>query len=221
MHIERAGGPDTPRELPTSEQTPTERRAVICDRDAIFRSAVATILLDGGFEVVGQLADARDLVEMSVERRPDVVVLALDSTDADELLALKDLSAQRIAPVVVLAPDYSPALVAAVRDAGALAYLTKPPTSPDLVPAVEVAIARFAETSRLAAEVAAANHRLEARKLIDRAKGLLMAHRRISEPEAFRWIQRTAMDRRKTSTAVAAQVIAELGDDRQQHRAAS
>lgn len=216
MRIERSGGPD----LPHSETTPAARRAVICDRDAVSRSAVTTILLDEGFEVVGRPADARDLAEMTAERRPDVVVLALGNTP-DDLQALADTCARLIAPVVVLAPGYAPELVAAVRDAGALAYLTQPPTRSNLVPAVEVAIARFAETARLTAEIAAANHRLQARKLIDRAKGLLMAHRRMTEPEAFRWIQRTAMDRRKPSSAVAAQIVAELGDERQQQRAAS
>lgn len=220
MRIEPTGGSDLPRELPTSEHAPAERRALICDRDVVSRAQVATILLDEGFDITGRLADGRDLVEMTAERHPDVIVLALDSTAGEEMSALVTVGTQRIAPVVVLASDYSPELVAAVRDAGALAYLTKPPTRADLVPAVEMAIARFAETSRLAAEVAAANHRLQARKLIDRAKGLLMTHRRMSEQEAFRWIQRTAMDRRKTSLAIAAQVVADL-DDSRQHRAAS
>lgn len=219
MRIDRTGGSGLPYELP-SRQPPAMRRAVVCDRDEVTRSATAAILADEGFEVAGHLTDARDLVEMVADRRPDVVVLAIDGVDGPEFEALATTCAQRIAPVVVLATESTPDLVAGVRDAGALAYLTKRPTRADVLPAVEVAIARFAEISRLLAEVAAASHRLQARKLIDRAKGLLMTHRRMSEPEAFRWIQRTAMDRRKTSLAIAAQVVAELGDNRQ-HRAAS
>lgn len=219
MRIERTGGSGLPHVLP-SVQPPAMRRAVVCDRDELTRSATAAILADEGFDVVGRLADARDLVEMVADRRPDVVVLGIGGVDDPEFEALTATCAQRIAPVVVLATESTPDLVIGVRDAGALAYLTKPPTRADILPAVELAIARFAEISRLIAEVAAAGHRLQARKLIDRAKGLLMTHRRMSEPEAFRWIQRTAMDRRKTSLAIAAQVVAELGDSRQ-HRAAS
>lgn len=220
MRIERTGGSSSPTELSTAQPPAPHRTAVLCDRDEVARSAVAKILFDEGFDIAGMLADARDLVEMAAERRPDVIVLAVGEVGGPEITALADIRAQRIAPVVVLATDATPDLVAAVRDAGALALLTKPPSRADLVPAVEVAIPRFAENARLAAEVASANQRLQARKLIDRAKGLLMTHRRMTEPEAFRWIQRTAMDRRKTSLAIAAQVVAELGDARQ-HRAAS
>ncbi|WP_395727494.1 ANTAR domain-containing response regulator [Nakamurella sp.] len=219
MNIERTGE-SVLRPVLATEQRPAKRRAVVCDRDEAARSAAAAILTDEGFDVVGRLADARDLTEMVADRRPDVVVLALDGVDGPEFEALSAICAQRIAPVVVMATGSAPELVTGARDAGALAYLTKPPTRADLLPAVEVTIARFAEMSRLVAEAAAANHRLHTRKLIDRAKGLLMTHRRMSEPEAFRWIQRTAMDRRTTSLAIAGQVVAELGES-QQHRAAS
>ena len=219
MHNERTGGSVRP---PEAASAPS-RRAVVCDRDEVARAATTTILTDEGFEVVGRLADARDLVEMVAQRRPDVVVLAIgggDGIDGPEFDALSATCAQRIAPVVVLASESTAELVARVRDAGASAYLTKPPTRADILPAVELAIARSAEVSRLTAEVAAVSQRLQSRKLIDRAKGLLMTHRRMSEPEAFRWIQRTAMDRRTPSSAIAAQVVAEFGDERQ-HRAAS
>ena len=177
------------------------------------------ILADDGFRVVGDTADAGQAVDLTREQQPDVVVLGI-APGPDDLTALAEITGQRTAPVVVLAAESTPEQIAGARDAGALAYLTKPPSRVALVPAVEVAIARFAETSRLVAEVAAAGRRLEARKIIDRAKGLLMTHRRMSEPDAFRWIQRTAMDRRKSSAAIAAQVVAELGDAAR-HRAAS
>ena len=207
MHIERTGGSVRP---PEAAPAPS-RRAVVCDRDEVARAATAAILTDEGFEVVGRLANARDLVEMVAQRRPDVVVLAIGGGDEPEFDALAATCAKRIAPVVVLATESTPEMVARVRDAGASAYLTKPPTRADIVPAVELAIARSAELSRLVAEVAAVSHRLESRKLIDRAKGLLMTHRRMTEPEAFRWIQRTAMDRRVTAVSVAAAVVDEFG----------
>jgi AmiR/NasT family two-component response regulator len=215
MRIERTGGSPLPPELPHG-RTPAMRRAVVCDRDELARSATVTILTEEGFDVVGQLADSRDLVELVTERRPDVVIAAIGDEHGRDLEALVDTCGQRIAPVVALAAESTPELVAAVRDAGALAFLTKPPTRADILPAVELSIARFTEITLLVAEVAAAKHRLEARKLIDRAKGLLMTHRRLSEPEALRWLQRTAMDRRKTALAIAAQVVAELGDHEQQ-----
>ncbi len=207
MRIERNGGSDLP-----AERAAAVRRVVLADREELTRSAAAAILAEDGFEVIGEASDPGQAVALTRALRPDVVVLGFDADGAAGLRALAEITGERIAPVVVLAADVAPAQVVGARDAGALAYLTKPPTRAALVPAVEVAIARFADASRLIADVAAAGHRLETRKLIDRAKGLLMTHRRMTEPEAFRWIQRTAMDRRKTSAAVAAQVVAELGE---------
>ena len=218
MRIERTGGSDLPPGLPT-EQAPAMRRAVVCDRDELTRRAVSGILADNGFEVVGTTGDAREAVALTRDQRPDVIVLGV-APGTDDLKALAEITGQRTAPVVVLAAESTPEQVAGARDAGALAYLTKPPSRAALIPAVEVAIARYAEMMRLAADVEAAGRRLESRKTIDRAKGLLMTNRRMSEPEAFRWIQRTAMDRRKTSLAIAAQIVAELGEA-PQHRAAS
>ncbi|HOZ59348.1 MAG TPA: ANTAR domain-containing protein [Nakamurella multipartita] len=218
MGIERTGGPTLPPGLP-SEQAREVRRAVVCERDELTRRSITGILAEDGFEVVGDTAEPADAVGLIRDRRPDVVVAGIAPGPAD-LLALAEITALRIAPVVVLATDSTPEQIAGARDAGALAYLTKPPSRAAVIPAVEVAIARYAEMRRLAADVEAASRRLESRKLIDRAKGLLMTHRRMTEPEAFRWIQRTAMDRRKASAVIAAQVVADLGEA-PQHRAAS
>jgi response regulator NasT len=218
MGIERTGGPTLPPGLP-SEQAREVRRAVVCERDELTRRSITGILAEDGFEVVGDTAEPADAVGLIRDRRPDVVVAGIAPGSAD-LLALAEITALRIAPVVVLATDSTPEQIAGARDAGALAYLTKPPSRAAVIPAVEVAIARYAEMRRLAADVEAASRRLESRKLIDRAKGLLLSHRRMTEPEAFRWIQRTAMDRRKASAVIAAQVVAELGEA-PQHRAAS
>lgn len=219
MRIERTGVTDLPAGPPTAVPS-AARRVVLCDRDETSRTAVGAILTDEGFEIAGRLTDARDLPELVAQRHPDVVVLAIDHADGPDVDALGATSALRIAPVVVLATDATPALIAGARDGGALALLTKPPTRADLLPAVEVAIARHAEISHLVDQVATISRRLESRKVIDRAKGLLMTHRRMSEPDAFRWIQRTAMDRRKPAQVIAAQVVAELGDARRD-RAAS
>ena len=218
MRIERTGGSDLPPGLPI-EHAPAMRRAVVCDRDELTRRAVSGILADNGFEVVGTTPDAREAVALTRDQRPDVIVLGV-APGTNDLKALAEITGQRTAPVVVLAAESTREQVAGARDAGALAYLTKPPNRGALIPAVEVAIARYAELMRLAADVEAARRRLASRQTIDRAKGLLMTHRRMSEPEAFRWIQQTAMDRRKTSLAIAAQIVAELGEA-PQHRAAS
>lgn len=219
MGIERTGVTDLPAGLPTAVP-PAVHRVVVCDRDDVARRAVGAILADEGFEIAGSVAETRELADLVARGKPDVVVLAVDRADGPDVDALVATAALRIAPVVVLATEATPALIARARDAGALAFLTKPPTRADLLPAVELAIARYAEIAHLVDQVAAISRRLESRKLIDRAKGLLMTHRRMSEPDAFRWIQRTAMDRRKPAHVIAAQVVAELGDARRD-RAAS
>ena len=185
------------------------RTAVVVDRDDAVRTAVASALDRMGFQVIGQSADPAQAGPLTRELRPDVVVLAI-APGPDDVPILTEVTADRIAPVVVLSDDAGPDHVAAVRDAGAHGLLPAFPSRVALLPAIELAIARFAEIARLTAEIDAATRRLETRKLIDRAKGLLMTHRGLTEPEAFRWIQRTAMDRRKGSAAVAAQVIAEF-----------
>lgn len=206
MGIERNGVTDLPAGLSTA--TPAApRRVLVCDPDEVARRAVDAILADEGFDIAGSSADVRELPTMVSRHRPDAVVLAVDRADGPHVEALIATAALRIAPVVVLAAEATPELIARVRDAGALAFLTRPPTRADLLPAVEVAIARYAEITHLVDQVAAISRRLESRKVIDRAKGLLMTHQKMTEPEAFRWIQRTAMDRRTSMQAVANAVL--------------
>ncbi len=193
---------DQIRRVPTtteSEPAHPARQVVIVGAGSPAGSTWAATLEAAGFEIV----DARQAREV----HPDVIVLAV--TGPDDLPVLAELTGAGTAPVVVIADGDALELVAGVRDAGAQAYLPAPTAATALVPAVELAIARHAEIARLRAEIATARRSLENRKLIDRAKGLLMTHRGMSEPEAFRWIQRTAMDRRKSSGVVAAQIIAE------------
>jgi len=146
-------------------------------------------------------------VAMATELKPDLVIMDVKMPIKDGIDAAAEIVADHIAPVVMLTAFSQRDLVERARDAGAMAYLVKPFSHADLLPAIELAVARHQELVALRAEVADVSERLEARKLIDRAKGLLMTAQKMSEPEAFRWIQRTAMDRRTSMQAVAQAVL--------------
>ena len=165
------------------------------------------MLLEEGYDVVGQAGDGETAVELAELHRPDLVVLDVKMPRLDGVAAAKRIAGQRIAPVVILTAFSQRDLVERARDAGAMAYLVKPFTKNDLVPAIEMAVSRFAEVQQLEAEVADLNERLETRKLVDRAKGVLQERLELSEPEAFRWIQKTAMDLRLSMRQVAEGVI--------------
>jgi len=160
-----------------------------------------------GYDVVGQAGDGETAVALAEQHRPDLVVLDVKMPRLDGIAAAQRIASQRIAPVVILTAFSQRDLVERARDAGAMAYLVKPFARHELVPAIELAVSRFAEKRALEDEVATLNDRLETRKLVDRAKGLLMTQQTMTEPEAFRWIQRTAMDRRTTMKAVAEAVV--------------
>ena len=202
----------------TTESSPTEstavpaqsKRVVIADDEPGARTALAEMLAEEGFDVVGQAGDGEQVVAMAQALRPDLVIIDVELGKKNGIDAAGEINSEKIAPVVMISGDSHRDLVARARDAGAVGYLSKPLSRSSLLPAVEVAVARYAETAALRAQIADATHRLETRKVIDRAKGLLMAHRRMTEPEAFRWIQRTAMDRRVTAASVAAAVVDEF-----------
>jgi response regulator NasT len=195
-----------------AEQAAAEgpRRVVIADDEPGARSALADMLAEEGFDVVGQAGDGEQVVAMAQALRPDVIIIDAELGTTDGIAAAGEIAKNKIAPVVVVSSVSHRDLVTRARDAGAVGYLCKPLTRSSLLPAVEVAVARYAETTALRAQIADATQRLETRKVIDRAKGLLMTHRRMTEPEAFRWIQRTAMDRRVTAGSVAAAVVDEF-----------
>ena len=210
MNAVRPGTPGSGGDRPSAAPVDNHARsAVVIDRDATIRVAVEGLLERMGFDIAGRADDPADGVSLVQERQPDVVILALGPGPEDRS-ALAEITATRIAPVVVLTDDVGPEQIATIRDGGAHGLVPAFPSRVSLLPTIELAIARFAESTRLAAEIEAAARRLETRKLIDRAKGLLMTHRGLTEPDAFRWIQRTAMDRRKSSAVVAAQVVAEF-----------
>lgn len=188
-----------------------QRRVLVAEDEALIRLDLVEMLREEGYQVVGEAADGEQAVEMATDLKPDLVILDVKMPKMDGIEAASKITSDRIAPVVILTAFSQRDLILRARDAGTMAYLVKPFAKRDLVPAVELAVSRFAELQALEAEVAGLTDRLETRKLIDRAKGLLMSGQGLSEPEAFRWIQRTAMDRRTTMKAVAQIVVESIG----------
>ncbi|MGN0064499.1 MAG: ANTAR domain-containing response regulator [Nocardioides sp.] len=183
------------------------RRVVIAEDEALIRMDLAEMLAEDGFDVVGQAADGQRAVELARELTPDLVILDVKMPVLDGIAAAEVIAGERIAPVVMLTAFSQRDLVERARDAGAMAYLVKPFKRGDLVPAIEMATSRFAELRQLEAEVAGLTERLETRKVMDRAKGILQSDLGLSEPDAFRWIQKTAMDLRMSMKQVAEGVI--------------
>jgi AmiR/NasT family two-component response regulator len=183
------------------------RRVVIAEDEALIRLDLAEMLAEEGYDVVGQAGDGETAIALAEQHRPDLVVLDVKMPKLDGISAAQQIAEQRIAPVVILTAFSQRELVERARDAGAMAYLVKPFNKHDLVPAIEMAVSRFAELQMLEAEVADLSERLETRKAVDRAKSVLQEQLELSEPEAFRWIQKTAMDLRLSMRQVAEGVI--------------
>jgi AmiR/NasT family two-component response regulator len=182
-------------------------RVVIAEDEALIRLDLAEMLAEEGYVIAGEASDGERAVELVEELRPDLVVLDVKMPKLDGISAAARIAEQRIAPVVILTAFSQRDLVDRARDAGAMAYLVKPFEKSDLVPAIEMARSRFAELRQLEAEVVDLTERLETRKLVDRAKGVLQQTLGISEPDAFRWIQKTAMDLRLSMRQVAEGVV--------------
>ena len=182
-------------------------RVVIAEDEALIRMDLAEMLAEEGYDVVGQAADGQQAVELAERERPDLVILDVKMPVLDGIAAAERIAAQRIAPVVMLTAFSQRDLVERARDAGAMAYLVKPFSQSDLAPAIEMAVSRFAEITALESEVADLQDRLETRKAVERAKTILQRDLGLTEPDAFRWIQKTAMDLRLTMRQVADGVI--------------
>ncbi|WP_226437628.1 ANTAR domain-containing response regulator [Rhodococcus yananensis] len=187
-------------------------RVVVAEDETLIRLDLVEMLREEGYDVVGEAGDGQRAVELAEELTPDLVIMDVKMPRRDGIDAASEIARKRIAPVVILTAFSQRDLVERARDAGAMAYLVKPFSSGDLVPAIEVAVSRFAEVRELEREVAGLSERFETRKLVDRAKGLLMDGHAMTEPEAFRWIQRAAMDRRTTMKQVAEVIIETMGD---------
>jgi len=182
-------------------------RVVIAEDEALIRMDLAEMLVDEGYDVVGQAGDGQQAVELAEGLRPDLVILDVKMPVLDGIAAAERIAGQRIAPVVMLTAFSQRDLVERARDAGAMAYLVKPFSQTDLVPAIEMALSRFAELAMLESEVADLGDQLAARKAVERAKSVLQKQLGLTEPEAFRWIQKTAMDLRRSMREVAEGVV--------------
>ena len=184
-------------------------RVLIAEDEALIRLDLAEMLVEEGYDVVGEAGDGETAVRLAQELKPDLVILDIQMPIMDGLAAAEKIADERIAPVVILTAFSQRELVERARAAGAMAYLVKPFQKGDLVPAIEIALSRFAELAALEAEVATLTDRLETRKAVERAKGAMMTKYAMTEPQAFKWIQRTAMDHRLTMREVADRILAE------------
>ncbi len=182
-------------------------RVIIADDESLIRMDLREMLSHLGYLVVGDVADGRSAINQARELRPDIVIMDIKMPDMDGIEAAKVLTEERIAPVVLLSAYSQRELVDRAREAGVTAYLVKPYREEDLTPAIEVALARFREFQELEKQVTDLQQALETRKLVDRAKGILMDKQGLSEAEAFRKIQKMSMDNRKPMKDVAEAII--------------
>jgi two-component system, response regulator PdtaR len=185
-------------------------RLLVAEDEALIRLDLVEMLVEAGYEVVAQASDGEQAVALSRELKPDLVMMDIRMPILDGISAAEQIGKEQIAPVVMLTAFSQKELVERARDAGVMAYIVKPFTASDLAPAIEIARSRWAEMQALESEVADIAERLATRKVVDRAKGMLMTQLKISESEAFRWIQKTAMDRRLGMREVADAVVTDM-----------
>ncbi|NKX56014.1 ANTAR domain-containing response regulator [Arthrobacter mobilis] len=189
-----------------TESAPT-RRVVVAEDETLIRLDIVEILRGEGFDVVAEADNGEKAVQLAQELKPDLVLMDVKMPVMDGISAAEQIVKARIAPVVLLTAFSQKELVERARDAGAMAYVVKPFTPADLVPAIEIALSRHQEIKALEAEVSDLQEQFTTRKLVDRAKSLLMTKMGLTEPEAFRWIQKTSMDRRLSMREVAETII--------------
>jgi response regulator NasT len=208
----------TPKPRPTKASAPAEEapapatvpgatRILVAEDEALIRLDLVEMLGEQGYEVVGQANNGQQAVELAKELSPDLVIMDVKMPVLDGLSAAEQLHETKACPVIMLTAFSQTELVERARDAGVMAYIVKPFTADDLRPAIDIATSRWQELKALEAEIADLGERLETRKLVDRAKGVLMTQLKLSESDAFRWIQKTAMDRRLGMKEVAEAVI--------------
>ena len=190
----------------SSIEQPIEKiRILVAEDETIIRLDLVEMLTEAGYEVIAQAENGAVAIELAKEHKPDLAILDVKMPEVDGITAAEQIIS--ISPVLMLTAFSQRELIERARDAGVMAYVVKPFSINDLVPAIEIAISRYKQMKSLEAEVADIYERLESRKIIDRAKGILMKALNLSEPEAFSWIQKTAMDRRISMKEVAAAVI--------------
>ncbi|MFJ1746862.1 ANTAR domain-containing response regulator [Streptomyces sp. NPDC088116] len=207
--------PESPQPVDDDDKShvpPLTTRVVIAEDEALIRLDLKEMLEEEGYSVVGEAGDGEQAVELAREHRPDLVILDVKMPVLDGISAAEKIAEESIAPVLMLTAFSQRDLVERARDAGAMAYLVKPFSKSDVVPAIEMAVSRFTELKTLEQEVADLSQRLETRKLVDRAKSVLQTQYGLTEPAAFRWIQKTSMDRRLSMQQVAEAVIEDAGE---------
>lgn len=182
-------------------------RVVIAEDEALIRLDLVEMLTDAGYEIVGQAGDGQKAIELAEEHKPDLVIMDVKMPILDGISAAEKIASARISPVVILTAFSQKDLVEKARDAGAMAYLTKPFSIEDLIPTIELAVSRFQEIKQLDAEIVNLKEQLLVRKVVEKAKGLLMTKLNLTEPEAFKWMQKTAMDKRRSMLEVGSLVI--------------
>lgn len=183
----------------------TSKRILIAEDETLIRMDLAEMLRENGYEVIGEATNGEEAIALADELKPDLAILDVKMPKLDGITAAEKIV--KIAPVLMLTAFSQKDLVERALDAGVMAYVVKPFTIDDLIPAIEIATTRHAQMIALQNEVADLTERLETRKLVDRAKGILMQAMKLSEPDAFKWIQRTAMDKRVSMKQVAEAVI--------------
>jgi response regulator NasT len=181
------------------------KRILIAEDETLIRMDLAEMLRESGYEVVAEATNGEEAIALASELKPDLAILDVKMPKMDGISAAEVIV--KTSPVLMLTAFSQKELVERALDAGVMAYVVKPFTIDDLIPAIEIATARYQQMVALQTEISDLTERLETRKIIDRAKGLLMQAMNLSEPEAFKWIQRTAMDKRVSMKAVAEAVI--------------
>ena len=200
-------------ELTTQDQAEEQgpaRTVVVAEDEALIRLDIVEILKDQGFDVVAETDNGKTAVELAQKHRPDLVLMDVKMPIMDGITAAEEIAKEQIAPVVLLTAFSQKELVDRAVEAGAMAYVVKPFSPNDLVPAIEVAISRYEQIRALEKEVGTIRDQFETRKLVDRAKSLLITKMNLTEPEAFRWIQKTSLDRRLSMREVSDTIIKQL-----------
>lgn len=206
-----APAPKAPKKAATKGGASVRRRAIVAEDESLIRMDIVETLTEAGYEVVAAVGDGASAVDKTRELLPDIVVMDVKMPQMDGVSAAEIIGKEHLAPVVMLTAFSQKELVERARDAGAMAFVVKPFTPADLLPAIEIAVSRYQQINALSSEIHDMEERFETRKRVDRAKGLLQSNMNLSEPDAFRWIQKTSMDRRLTMREVADAVIDQLG----------
>ncbi len=196
--------------MPTKEAE--SKRVLVAEDEALIRLDIVETLEAAGYEVVGEAGDGAEAVELALELEPDLCVMDVKMPKMDGITAAEQILKELSCAVVMLTAFSQAELVERAADAGAMAYVVKPFGPTDLIPAVEIALSRQAQIESLETEIADLSDRFETRKVVDRAKGLLMEKMDMTEPEAFRWIQKTSMDRRLSMREVADAVVDQVAE---------